>query len=326
MAELAVGGSLLLMVLAVLVRYGMMYTANQRLRMEVFRSALQQAYSSTDGKGVSVTAYKDIGVADPQDMFGFGSRQVISSSADVMWSNNPGKSWPTPESSPNPENNWEKFTQWLIKKILALLEAETGSASGEKPTPPSTKFWFINNKGAVQEREYTVAKYMEGVTPDWIEVSYPFYNNDLTISSSQMMADEQYRLKILVSTQGEAYCQEHYCPTDVISSADVEHDDSEEGVVQAQGPKGGVSLVTLDSQEGELDTAKMDVNEGINTYQGVLYNPTVKTERHDTLTVTNSGGSAGASSSINEQTTVDYQLRLNKGGGDQVTVTSVDGS
>ena len=83
MLELAVFGSMLILVLGMLINYGLGADFNQQAAMESFRKALGDA--STSGKGTAtIVLIKDRHIANPAHPFAFGQIIPISSSASVV--------------------------------------------------------------------------------------------------------------------------------------------------------------------------------------------------------------------------------------------------
>jgi hypothetical protein len=80
--ELAILGTLILFAFSVLLIYGQRLNATQRLKMEVFRKAMERAYKKNSS--VSYTIKKDARIAD---LFSGmqGQRSSTSASATVMW-------------------------------------------------------------------------------------------------------------------------------------------------------------------------------------------------------------------------------------------------
>ncbi len=84
--ELAIFGSLLLMLLGVLVGYGLRYNFQQQATMEAFRKAQEFAYKDDEGAprgSASYTVIKDRHIPDPQNPFGVGQVSPIMASASV---------------------------------------------------------------------------------------------------------------------------------------------------------------------------------------------------------------------------------------------------
>ena len=85
--EIAIFGSIIIMLLGVLVSYGLRYNYQQQAMQQTFRKALKSAAeTSLDGKPISVShiTVKDKHIPNPSDTFGIGSVQPISASASVV--------------------------------------------------------------------------------------------------------------------------------------------------------------------------------------------------------------------------------------------------
>ena len=86
--ELAIFGSILIMLLGVLISYGIAYSSRQKIMQEAFRKALASAavsgpnYSGTP-ISVSHSLLKDIHIPNPSDPFAVGSVTPVSARATV---------------------------------------------------------------------------------------------------------------------------------------------------------------------------------------------------------------------------------------------------
>ena len=91
--EMAVFGSLILLVFAVLVSYIQRYNDQQYVQMEAFRRALEKAETYSTGSGennnpgasVQFTLMNNRRYADPEGSYGKGSAQSVSASSSVYW-------------------------------------------------------------------------------------------------------------------------------------------------------------------------------------------------------------------------------------------------
>ncbi len=85
--ELAVFGSIMIMLLGVLINYGLRYNYQQQVAQQTYRKALKGAADSPkDGKPMSVmyVLTRDKHIPDPSQLFGLGSIMPISASASVI--------------------------------------------------------------------------------------------------------------------------------------------------------------------------------------------------------------------------------------------------
>ena len=82
LAELAVFGSIFLLILAALLSYGLRYNFQQRAQMLAFRRALKIASDEDRGSG-AYTLVEDRHIPDPMGLFGVGSTTPITASASV---------------------------------------------------------------------------------------------------------------------------------------------------------------------------------------------------------------------------------------------------
>lgn len=137
--ELAILGTLILFAFSVLLVYGQRLNATQRLKMEVFRKALQRAYDKNSS--VSYTMKKDTRIAD---LFSGmqGQRSSTSASATVMWVKGlPGKqNTDNQQNLPYYEVNGREIDFQAIWQAMGspekIIVSESGSDS-EVPALPS---------------------------------------------------------------------------------------------------------------------------------------------------------------------------------------------
>jgi len=88
LSEMAVFGSILLLVLGFLLRYGLQYNYQQQVKMDAFRRSMKMAEDSNAPESQQIMVVKDAQIPNPQDMFGQGERTTIRGSSDILWSNN----------------------------------------------------------------------------------------------------------------------------------------------------------------------------------------------------------------------------------------------
>lgn len=82
LAELAIMGSLFILILGALISYGLKYSYQQQVQQTAFRRALQIAADPDRGQG-GYMMIQDKYTPDPSHMYGIGTTQPISSSASV---------------------------------------------------------------------------------------------------------------------------------------------------------------------------------------------------------------------------------------------------
>ncbi len=88
LTELATFGSILLLVLAFFISYGMRYNYQQDVQLRAFRSALKDAYTNPDNRpdaSASIVLVEDKHIPDPRDMFGAGNIVPAQAGAEVTW-------------------------------------------------------------------------------------------------------------------------------------------------------------------------------------------------------------------------------------------------
>jgi hypothetical protein len=83
MIELAVFGSLFLLLMGALLSYGLRFNYQQKAQMTAFRRALKIASDQERGSG-SAMIMEERSIPDPMSLFGVGSTQTIAASASVV--------------------------------------------------------------------------------------------------------------------------------------------------------------------------------------------------------------------------------------------------
>jgi hypothetical protein len=87
--ELAFFGTILMLCLAMLLRYGMQANYQQNLQMQAFRKAMKAAYYKTGpASNITLAMVKDKSIPDPQDPWGFAERFSTGAGASVAWDTN----------------------------------------------------------------------------------------------------------------------------------------------------------------------------------------------------------------------------------------------
>jgi hypothetical protein len=246
MTEMAVFGSLLLMVLAWLIQMGMTYTEQQKLNMEAFRTALGVAAEDNATNHTQLVYVKDVHIPNPQDKLGMGSRQTLGAGDYVTWTN-------------NSEN-------------LANLE-------------PVLVYWFNPGGSTETNRAYTLSD-RESIANSGINVTVPatsttnaeiaFIPVDRTSiynKTNELTGSEQYKTRVLLPVNGlgeatmssyDPYCQTNYCPTDIVDKADVNRDGrvTEEYIYDLVGTPGQPPqrFKVINYSGGDIDGDKTVVN------------------------------------------------------------------
>ncbi len=89
LTELASFGSILLMVVAFLVSYGLRYNNQQDVQLHVFRMAMDDAFNNVTRPDASssITMIEDRHIPDPKDRFGIGSFVPAQSMGQITWGN-----------------------------------------------------------------------------------------------------------------------------------------------------------------------------------------------------------------------------------------------
>jgi len=82
--ELAIFGSILIMLLGAILSYGLRYSQEQKTMMSAFRKTLQKSTDPNCGGQASVTVISDKHIPNPTNPFAIGSVSPFSSSASVI--------------------------------------------------------------------------------------------------------------------------------------------------------------------------------------------------------------------------------------------------
>lgn len=87
LAELAIFGSIMLIAMAAIVRYGLNSIYTQEVMQDSFRNSLREAYRDQPGGSGSVSILRDRYIPDPSRPFAQGTRVPFVSGASVNWTN-----------------------------------------------------------------------------------------------------------------------------------------------------------------------------------------------------------------------------------------------
>ena len=286
----------------------MIYNYQQQVQMEAFRRGLSLAYQeshSSFAPSSLLILVQDSQFPDPRDRFGIGDRASIQGDADVVWTNE------------------------------LQLETEYGDAS----RLPTIHYKFNPNSSSSIDKTYTLAGYEQyDFPPGFIEVNVLGEEYEITQEQTKVYipeGSENKQVKILIIPEGRdmAYCNSHYCPTDIITSADVDNDrKKDEEIVEAMGvehqPVDGFRVV--DFQNGEIDTDYFSLGSSVGrdatdeliyvtpeTMQGLLIDRSVQTQRRDKLTLEEQSGVGGywkSTDNLNTATQITHKIRTNNPG------------
>ncbi len=88
LSELAIFGTILLLVFAFMLRMGMLYMHRQDINMRAFRKAMAEAIKvDRPDASATVVLVEDKHIPDPRDIVGTGDIVAIQGSASVVWGN-----------------------------------------------------------------------------------------------------------------------------------------------------------------------------------------------------------------------------------------------
>jgi hypothetical protein len=201
LVEVAVFGSLLLMVLGLLLSSGLEYNYKQEVKMEAFRRAMQMASASNVPKTHTVQEIKDVHFPDPSDIFALGSRGSIQGVSEIFWSNNS-----TPLDYSTDETRPLKRYVFNPSSPLVGIQNRTYTTAALEPEPGS----IIPGNNSI----------LNGI-PD------TFVVGDLS-QTKVFQAQEGYGTKdVMVLMNTPANCPNVYCEKDIL------------GQVEYTSPRGG---------------------------------------------------------------------------------------
>lgn len=304
MAELAVFGSIMLLVLSFLVRYAITTGNQQQLQMDVFRTALEKAYWGVDRNETIV--YRDFAMADPQDEYGVAARDVASASGLVTWED--------PQEDPPEQAQAGGINYTFISGINnTVTYSKSFSTAGKND-------YVLQAGGTIQN----------------ITVTYPFYDTEVIIpaATSRMIpydtkGKEESKgdaLQILViednpGTNSTERCQTEYCPNDVITEVDIDNDGTTESILEAVGDTSGTLWVgVMDPNEGQIDATKGGLeSQGPQLPKVVHIRKDIKGRFES-----NDQASVRTLMMLDDKTTHEYEIKLNKGGQETANITSVE--
>jgi hypothetical protein len=278
MSELAVFGSILLLVLSFLLRYAMNFNDKQQMQMETFRVALQKAATGEDHS--STVIFKDFPMADPQDEHGAAERATLSASEDpIAWDDQ--------------------------------LQNES-----RKTEPGTVNYRFIMGTTAYAppvSRTYTTAGLATKGPLTQLEVSYPGLGDRIIDRNRIGVTDdtESYpngAVKILWDVPRWT-CGERFCQTDIINEADVDADNTTEAIVNATGAVGSVMVGVMDPNEGQIDLEATDPVTGA-PLQGPQM-PEVRFTRADRMNTTDKGKVVSTTTHLVDTTHRSILIKLN---------------
>lgn len=125
--EMAIFGSLILICLSALITYGQRLDAQQQVKMEAFRLAMQKSWAKNSS--VSYTLKRDERFFNLMAGFGEGQPSSVSSTASVMWQKGAPGPWKTTDE---PAFSYYKINDELVGEKQGLQNEDTGILRGEK--------------------------------------------------------------------------------------------------------------------------------------------------------------------------------------------------
>jgi hypothetical protein len=306
--EIATFGSLLILALSFLIRYGMTYNHQQEVQMEAFRRALKEAQTGNYGglnAGPSMVLVKDVSLPDPSDRFGVGSRTALSSQANII----------------------------LTNKLLDNITASDFSPGNPLAANKLPKISYVINPTPTAENTYTytTAKVVPKNFKNDEFIAYILGEKYPIKPSSQtkIVEEEATQKKYIKALLASGNCNSVYCPTDLLTSADLDEDERDEVIIEPEGAVNGpaTGAKAVDYQEGNIDAEKMVVDLSIRNekervtpenVQGLLPAST-HIVRGDSLTLTEDSKKTTSISQLSDTETVTHTIRKNSGSEDLVS-------
>jgi hypothetical protein len=300
--EIATFGSLLILALSFLVRYGMIYNHQQEAQMEVFRRALNESYygkHSGLNLGQSLTLVKDVTLPEPSDRFGLSNKVTVGAAADIVWTNESQQGINASDYVPG--NTTASKTEKL-PRIDYTFNPQLGAGSKTKSYTTAN---FITDQVV-----YNIPLYVLGqeynITPSQTKI---VQNNDT----------EEKQVKVLL--QGTSNCASSYCPTDILTLADLDHDGKkEEQIIEPVGNPGQQLAVAkyIDYQKGDidadmlqLDLTSSDPNKRVtpDNVQGLLQDLDTQVARDESLTLKETSKETISTSQSSGGETITHKIR-----------------
>jgi hypothetical protein len=305
--EIATFGSLLILVLSFLIRYGMIYIRQQEAQMEAFRAGLNLAYIgpySGLNQGPNMFLVKDVSLPDPSDRFGLSNKVTVQGTADIVWTNqtqqgiNPSDYVPG-DPAASKTDGLPRISYVFNPQLAGGGQSKTYTTAGFTLLPVS----IIN--ATILGEEYEIPQSLTKVAVD------------------PETKIKQVKALLLPPGQGTGYCNSNYCPTDILTSADVDSDDKDEIIIEAVGDENAIVGYTknVDYQKGEIDREKMadDYDQAktsdiviAETAQGLLPAST-HIVRGDSLTLTEDSKKITSISQLSGTETVTHTIRTKSG-------------
>ncbi|MCX5707807.1 MAG: hypothetical protein NTY14_02310 [Candidatus Omnitrophica bacterium] len=293
LAEVAVFGSLLLMVLAYMVSQGVSFNYEQETKMEAFRRAMQKASASNVPKAQVVDVRKDVETPDPTDMFGLGGRSTVQArtgAQGVYWSNNSTPlDYATLDTSEsvqyvfNPDSNL--VAPVIREYTTAALEPEPGS--------------IIVNTDSI----------LKGVND--------IYNIGSLAQTKVYQQEPGYGTKQVMVLMNDTDCLEDYCEKSILDST--KYDSARSGleyygVYDVSGNAGDPPAVIdfLNPNAGQMNST-LEVQQVVNK----------DIKRDSTLGLVENANSYTSTESLNSAEILNHVI-ITSSGRDDVTVTFGD--
>ena len=303
MVELAVFGSLLLVVLAYFVGIGMRYNYQQDLNMRAQRMAFERAYYPVDGGGnpiqtthgsSTIILTEDHHIPDPRTMFGRGDYGTISAAGDAVWGSYIGKpdviAMDMGGSNPAFDNNRD------VPKIAYNVNGVTAGLNYSTAGIQSLiGFWVILPDGSYVYKWNTDLK-IHRPNPD-AQAAAKLYLNDTDTFLVAEVAWYQYGRPMPVISVSPA------------NGADGDNVSSIQILNPTQGDINpdmmNTEYIKNEVQEGHLPNIATPL-------QGLLPVSTVRNNSNNQLTLTETaGGSWVSSTTVNSTVGIDHKIKNN---------------
>jgi len=295
LSELAVFGSILLLALGFLLRYGLQYNYQQQVKMEAFRRSMKMAEDSNAPKSQQIAVVKDVQIPNPQDIFGQGERTTIRGSSDIFWSNN---------------------TTGLDYSNSTALPSVTYLFNPDRTFSRGSVYREIKGSSSVEKgvtKEYTLAGKIYGsggvVTTGGLKlkgVSDTTAISDIALSKVYQEDDgsspKNTPKEVMILMSEGKDCDEEYCPKAILEEVELQSGLKPRQyytVLSVTGNENSPpqSIDFLDSEGGELNSTLMAQQ----TEDKVI-------NKTDSLTIAVDSGALTSTDVLNEEEAITHKL------------------
>lgn len=341
LVELASLGTILILCLAMLIKYGMQANYQQNLQMQAFRRATKAAYYKTGPAAtMSLSTTKDQGIPDPRDQWGFADREPMGASASATWDNNVNSDY-IEDYSQTPQQ------RDLPRSIIELNNTADTHTLGL--TAGDFSGGGINNIGEGQGA-FTTAAYRQGSCNGNIMVVLENDPHGRT-REYQERNIPCAQIRVFDRSDPDASSGKHYAYYMIngikyrLSAADVDRDDELETIIAVRGSQacdsdgycGRISAFKyVDYQEGKIDTEETiiypwETNKHgalLEAQQGLISDYSIARTDNNTMQQNDSSSRLNTTTNLGATQQTLHTIRFNSGAaqGYRTTFTPKDAS